>query len=343
MTRPTLVKPHMQSNLFDARPIELPGFTLRHRAAVPSVDKPTIRQWQTAMEYASETAENSPYWVGDLLAYSDSRADWHEKMSQALTVTKLSRQTLHNYTRIARRVAVPERELSPSVAHSAVIAKLTDVGAQREWLTRANEEGWDAAEFSREVGRHRPILSGTAPLDGMFKVWYIDCPWRYGDKPPSGSGASTHYPTISIEQLCGMGAAVKAHTTPDAISFWWVTAPLLYETPGPREVIAAWGFEPKTGIVWDKVRHNFGHYVSVRHEHLILATRGSCTPDRPTPMPDSVVTVRHEGEHSEKPEEFRRLIMGLYDGPYVEMFARRQVEGWTCYGNQIMGDVRASA
>ena len=50
-------------------------------------------------------------------------------------------------------------------------------------------------------------------------------------------------------------------------------------------VIEAWGFEHKGAIIWDKVLHNFGHYVSVRHEHLLICTRGSCTPDRPTPMP----------------------------------------------------------
>jgi N6-adenosine-specific RNA methylase IME4 len=80
-------------------------------------------------------------------------------------------------------------------------------------------------------------------------------------------------------------------------------------------VIEAWGFEYKTGAVWDKVLHNFGHYVSIRH--LLIATRGSCTPDRPTPMIDSVQTIRRGDVHSAKPEEFRQMIERLYDGPYL--------------------------
>jgi N6-adenosine-specific RNA methylase IME4 len=106
-------------------------------------------------------------------------------------------------------------------------------------------------------------------------------------------------------------------------------------------VLDAWGFTYKTSIVWDKVLHNFGSYVSVRHELLLICTRGSCTPDRPTPMPDSVQTIRRGDVHSEKPEEFRRLIEQLYDGPYVELFARKEAEGWTCWGNQILAEVLA--
>ena len=33
------------------------------------------------------------------------------------------------------------------------------------------------------------------------------------------------------------------------------------------------------------------------------------------------------------------MIERLYYGLYVEMFARRQVVGWTCWGNQILAEV----
>ena len=119
------------------------------------------------------------------------------------------------------------------------------------------------------------------------------------------------------------------------LAMCWVTAPMLLENPGPREVIEAWGFKPKTGIVWDKVLHNWGHYVGVYHEHLIIATRGSCMPDVPTPLPDSVQVIRRSGEHSEKPEFFRKeIIERLYTtGPRLELFGRRPVEGWSVFGN----------
>jgi N6-adenosine-specific RNA methylase IME4 len=140
-----------------------------------------------------------------------------------------------------------------------------------------------------------------------------------------------------------MGVQVQAHSTKNAVLFVWVTAPMLYYAtdpdlgPDPFRVVAAWGFEPKTGAVWDKVKHNFGHYFSIRHEHLLVATRGSCAPDRQVPMQDSVVTERRSDVHSEKPEIFRTIIEHLYDGPYVELFARSKRKGWTTWGNQING------
>ena len=84
--------------------------------------------------------------------------------------------------------------------------------------------------------------------------------------------------------------------------------------------------------MWDKQLHNVGAYVSNRHEFLLICTKGSATPDRVTPMLDSVVSVQ-KGKHSEKPAQFRKMIERLYDGPYLELFGREQVEGWTVYGN----------
>jgi N6-adenosine-specific RNA methylase IME4 len=87
--------------------------------------------------------------------------------------------------------------------------------------------------------------------------------------------------------------------------------------------------------VWDKVKHNFGHYNSVRQELLLICTRGSCTPDVKE-LVDSVQTIERSTKHSEKPEEFRRIIDTLYPkGPRVELFARAKHEGWDSWGNEV--------
>jgi N6-adenosine-specific RNA methylase IME4 len=75
----------------------------------------------------------------------------------------------------------------------------------------------------------------------------------------------------------------------------------------------------------------------MRHELLLVCTRGSCTPDAPTPMPDSVIAEERSGRHSEKPASFRQLIDRLYPiGPRLELFARDIVpEPWAVWGNQV--------
>jgi N6-adenosine-specific RNA methylase IME4 len=40
-------------------------------------------------------------------------------------------------------------------------------------------------------------------------------------------------------------------------------------------------------------------------------------------------------KHSQKPELFRQLIEQVSPGPYLELFARRDVPGWTVWGNEV--------
>jgi len=135
---------------------------------------------------------------------------------------------------------------------------------------------------------------------------------------------------MSIAELCGL--PVKALAQDDAVLFLWVTSPLLYEA---APIFDAWGFKYKSSFIWDKVGHNVGHYNSVRHEFLLIGTRGSCTPDVPT-LHDSVVEIPKSRKHSEKPEEFRQLIDSMYPhGSRLELFRRGTApDGWDVWGNE---------
>jgi N6-adenosine-specific RNA methylase IME4 len=49
----------------------------------------------------------------------------------------------------------------------------------------------------------------------------------------------------------------------------------------------------------------------------------------------SLGIVAPVGEHSEKPIDTHQRIERLYPGEYLELFARRPVEGWWCWGNEL--------
>lgn len=328
------------TGLFHRQPLEIGGFILRGRDAVPSPFRdapPTLDGWMAALEFASALQEASPFWVGDLLVYAESRAEWAERLSQAMTVTGLSRQTLENLATISRRLSARARDVSPSISHAAVVTKLAPEQQER-WLAQAKNEEWTVSDLTKAVraAARPPIIEGQAALEGMYRVLYADPPWPYRDAkvPPSGAlgKAARHYPDMTIEALCEL--PVAAHALPDAVLFLWVPAPMLLTNPGPREVIEAWDFVFKTGAVWDKVLGNWGHYFRVRHEHLLVCTRGSCLPDEPTPMPDSIFVERRGDEHSAKPAIAREIIQKLYTkGPYLELFARTRTDNWDCFGN----------
>jgi len=169
---------------------------------------------------------------------------------------------------------------------------------------------------------------------GQYRVFYADPPWRYSDAgvvtaDDNYGRAERHYPTMALEEICAL--PIKDKADDDAVLFLWTTSPMLEEA---FKVISAWGFKYKTSFVWDKVRHNFGHYNSVRHEFLLVCTRGSCTPDSDEKV-DSVQSIERSEEHSEKPEQFRAIIDRLYTwGRRIELFARKQAPNWEAWGNE---------
>jgi N6-adenosine-specific RNA methylase IME4/DNA-binding XRE family transcriptional regulator len=173
-------------------------------------------------------------------------------------------------------------------------------------------------------------------IQGKYRIFYADPPWQYRDsgqvtEADNYGKAERHYRTMSIDELCGMGEQIKKVSTKDAVLFLWVTSPLLEEC---FAVIKAWGFKYKSSFVWDKMKHNYGHYNSVRHEFLLICTRGSCTPDEKKKLP-SIISIERSRSHSEKPERFRAIIDRLYrKGNRIELFSRKKTIGWEAWGDQ---------
>jgi N6-adenosine-specific RNA methylase IME4 len=238
--------------------------------------------------------------------------------------------------RASREAQAPKQRSSDDLAALVGVSHATIERAQQ--LHREAPALFEAVitgekMLSQALREHRrATMRDRVPLpDGKFRVVYGDPPWHY-DNSGFDHSAAAHYPTLTIPEICAIDVAsvVADH----AVLFLWVTTPML-EVCWP--VITAWGFNYKTSIVWDKMAPTFGNYVGVQHEHLLIATRGSCLPDHPTPMVASVVSLKRSGVHSEKPEAFRQMIDRLYDGgadQKLELFARRAVPGWTAWGNE---------
>lgn len=210
------------------------------------------------------------------------------------------------------------------------VADLADKKPEKFGQYAANQVS--LTELRRQEVREKASSKARAIPKGKYRVIYADPPWKYGDSREGldgTTGASAHYPSMSIAELCNLPICDLA--AENAVLFMWTTSPLLFEC---APVIKAWGFVYKASFVWDKIRHNMGHYNSVRHEFLLVCTRGSCLPDV-SKLYDSVVSVERTA-HSEKPKEFREMIDDLYPhGNRIELFARTQAEGWEHWGNSI--------
>lgn len=232
----------------------------------------------------------------------------------------------------------PVKENTPTLEELGITKKESSAAQKLLSLPKRIYQKVRSGSVSRAAAHRQlkkeAVSKNTQPLPkGKYRVLYADPPWSYNDKCDSGSvqagGCEKHYPAMTLAQLEAL--PIPGMTTKDAVLFLWVTAPLL---PDGLTLAASWGFKYKASFVWDKVKHNMGHYNSVRHEFLLICTKGSCTPDN-VKLFDSVQSIDRTKKHSEKPEQFRKIIDTLYtNGRKIELFARTSAKGWKAWGNE---------
>lgn len=240
--------------------------------------------------------------------------------SRVIQINKAIEKAIENETTV---VGQKPEELKNKLMSGDISINQAYKDIKREELRREREEVIQEQIERPKTSNHIDIYT----TENKYRVIYADPPWSYNDKQNIEvlGGAEKHYPTMPLDEIC----ALPIPAEDNAVLFIWVTSPLLEDS---FKVINAWGFKYKSSFVWDKVAHNMGHYNSVRHEFLLIATKGSCTPDVKR-LFDSVVSIERT-EHSRKPNEFREMISTLYPfGGRLEMFAREAPEGWDVWGN----------
>lgn len=290
---------------------------------------PTFEEWQNCGEFLKQAEKSVQFWIGDWLNYGERR--YGETYSQALEITDYSNGALRNSKWVSSRIELSRRRDNLEFGHHQAVAPLTEK-EQELWLDKAEEENLSVHDLRHAIKQARLEKQVSLPSD-KYRVIYADPPWMYtsGDqhsREEQETVLGTYYPSMSIDELCNLPIYKLADD--NAVLFLWVTSPLLEEC---FDVIRAWGFNYKTSIVWDKDAHNVGYYVSVRHELLLICTRGSCLPDNDKLLPSVVKEKRTE--HSVKPEIFRSMIDEMYPyGKRIELFARRASKGWETWINE---------
>ena len=176
-----------------------------------------------------------------------------------------------------------------------------------------------------------------------FATEYADPPWRFQNR--TGKVAPEHkrlnrYETMELEELKALPvsqiSSAKSHL------YLWVPNALL---PDGLAVMQAWGFAYKGNIVWEKIRKDgapdgrgVGFYFRNVTEILLFGIRGNHNRTLP-PARSQVNLIRaQKREHSRKPDEIIPIIESCSPGPFIELFARGERDGWAMWGNQATGD-----
>jgi N6-adenosine-specific RNA methylase IME4 len=214
-----------------------------------------------------------------------------------------------------------------------------------------------ADKIERAKQRHGKLIEHGCTVDDLvtlaesskrFQVVYADPPWPFETSASRKilSAVDNHYGTSPLDVIAKLPVARLA--ADNCALLLWCTGPHI--TIGTHvEIIRAWGFKPSTiAFVWvkqkqsgDGLRTNGqGYWTTANAEICFIATKGS--PLRLNADVHQVIEAP-VAAHSEKPEEVRRRIERLFPGPYLELYGRKLVPGWTVWGDEVPPPIAEAA
>jgi N6-adenosine-specific RNA methylase IME4 len=232
------------------------------------------------------------------------------------------------------------------IASGAAIVSDPVSAAEKEAADAKRKADHQARTFDGGKVEDLHALAATGFKAGAILA---DPAWQFIARSDKGEGrsASQHYDVQGLEAIKAL--PIKALAADDCVLFMWMVD---WCPHWALEVIEAWGFEHKTtAFTWLKLTANHngqprydglisdrdfhfgqGYWTRANPEDCWLATRGS--PRRINADVRQLI-IHPVMEHSRKPDDIHARIERLVDGPYLELNARREVENWLTWGNEI--------
>lgn len=188
---------------------------------------------------------------------------------------------------------------------------------------------------------------------GQYSLIYADPCWEqkmYSDKGYEKS-PEMHYDTMTLDELKSMRDHVVFATAPNSVMVMWTMFHMIDQA---LDLMHFWGFQYKTGGPWIKRtvhgKNTFGTGYILRGsaELFLIGTHGKpkiknratrnllITGEWPEDIEDipGIIVDTQRRDHSRKPDEIIPLIENLFNGPYLELFARTERPGWSVWGNE---------
>lgn len=210
-----------------------------------------------------------------------------------------------------------------------------------------------------EYNSNRYTLTDLAEMNKPYGVVCIDPPYTFETWSDLGKdrSAENHYLCQSDAWLAEL--PIKRLTRPDTALCVWAIDPKIEDT---YRLIRAWGFIPVTPLfTWVKLTPNcpetefrphmgMGYYTRKNPEMAIAAERPDMfeseisvlgrreeTPQRKSRSVRQLI-VAPVREHSRKPDEMYQRVEDMFDGPYLELFARHNPARppyWDAWGREV--------
>jgi N6-adenosine-specific RNA methylase IME4 len=173
--------------------------------------------------------------------------------------------------------------------------------------------------------------------DIEFRTVVVDPPWTPKISIINGkaikASPQNFYQTMSLEEICELKPPIakKAH-----LYIWCIAQHVNWA----YQVAEAWGGEPVILWTWKKSGLGVGRF-RCNTEHILLARIGSRYNNpfgnggRHKQATNGTCFNWKRGKHSEKPNDFYKLVEQLSPAPRLDMYARTTREGWYVWGKEV--------
>jgi len=283
------------------------------------------KRWKPEQKYLSTTVTDK---------YNEGQeVDTRKEASDKFKVSERKVRTVQEIEKTAPEVYEKLGSGDLQIHEAKIIAQLPE-DKREAVLEKKLETKKDIRSIVREINNVEKNQNVKPIPDGKFSIIYADPPWQYEFSISTSRGTENHYPAMELEKI----KEIKVPAANNAMLFLWAPAPLIRQG---LEVLEAWGFSYHTNMVWLKDKVGMGYYARMKHELLLIGTKGDGigTP-LPENRPESVIFAERT-EHSKKPDIFYEIIEKMYPKhSKIELFARNKREGWETWGNEIQDVMR---
>ena len=285
-------------------------------------------------EQLKETPEKSDRQIAAALGVSNSTVSSQRKEMVAN----------HQLCESHSSIGADGRERPRQVTHKTVTifnptAAEEKAVKQPEIIERMAESGKSAVEVKREIKAEKQeekrqenaekIKELSTPLEaqGLFQTIVIDPPWDWSDEGDVNQFGRTkpEYATMPIEEIEKL--PIDKISDENCHLYLWVTNRSL---PKAFRLIKNWGFRYITCLTWVKPSIGVGNYFRGSTEQVLFAVKG-CQPLKRKDVGTHFSAKRGE-VHSAKPDEFYSLVESCSYAPYIDVFGRKERDGWSVWG-----------
>ena len=150
------------------------------------------------------------------------------------------------------------------------------------------------------------------------------------------------YPVISLDEIKKIMEQAVSLTEGNSILFLWTIDKYLFEAERMAKEL---GYKLHARMIWNKVTGIPAAFtVRYGHEYLLYMYKDKLIPvEKEERGKIHTVFTEQVKRHSQKPQKAYEIIERLYPKlTKIELFARQQVKGWDCWGNEVPDDVQTT-